>query len=84
MTYVEIETGERLDGTIGYAVHHWRVEKEGRKVVSMEYLGEFERGGGFRADMDDDADVNRALDEARAAAVERLDEEYGKRGWRHV
>jgi hypothetical protein len=74
MVYVEIETGEFVDGRgIGYSIHHWDVEHDGRKVKYMEYLGEFEQGSGY-------ADI----DEAYQAGCERMDRDYGKRNWRHV
>ena len=74
MTYVEIETGEFVDGSgIGYSIHHWNVEEEDGRPVSMEYVGEFEQGGGYAT-----------LDEAYEAGCRRMDRDYGKRSWRHV
>ena len=74
MTFVEIETGESADGSgIGYAIHHWNVEREGGEVKFMEYAGEFERWSGYAT-----------FDEAYDEGCRRMDRDYGEGGWRHI
>lgn len=68
MVYVEIETGERADGD-GYGyVIHYYKDDK-----TFEYEGCGSVSGRY-------AD----FDEAREAAMESLNDMYGKHGWRHV
>ena len=69
MIHVEIETGERLDGSWGYVIHHYEVGR-GYGIV---YLGEWGSGGGYASD-----------EEARDGAWRILDGEFGEGGWEHV
>lgn len=68
MTYVEIETGERLDGNgWGYVIHYYAA------LRPFEYAGSSEARGRYGTE-----------EEARGAAKAELDMDYGKRGWRHI
>lgn len=67
----EVELGVRVsDGTWAYVVHEHRVRGFGTDSMSIDYVDEVSRGGGYDTD-----------DEARDAAVEDLDDIYGKGRW---
>lgn len=69
MVSVEIETGERIDGSWGYIIHQYEIGR-GYGIV---YLGEWSCGGGYASD-----------GEAEGGAKRLLDDELGDGGWEHI
>ena len=74
MVEFEIETGMMADGgSWGYIIHASAIERDGGRIASWEYCGEWFHGCGYESD-----------EAARIGACEHLDNEYGKGAWAHV